>query len=295
MTRYTLLEPGGTPNHLDSFTGPLTNGTQFTVSTTVTLTGIWHYSFTGAQTLPTEVALYTTTGTLIFSDTSPSWSGVAGSGWVKYTASRSLSAGSYVAAAGNNAGGTTWYAITNAGWGPVTNGPLSCASDPNTFDTSGSFAFPATGYGANNIYLDVEVDDGSPSFTGTGTAAISLGVTETGIPEKTGTGTAAISLRASATGVPHKVGTGTAAISLTATTLTVSTKPSPGPMGWDLYSTLVLQSEYRRYYDSQPPIACPHDGVILKQGPGSDSNTLYCPMGNFYYPDDWDPDTMSGM
>jgi len=66
-------------------------------------------------------------------------------------------------------------------------------------------------------------------------------------------------------------------------------------MGWDLYSTLSLQVEYKRYYDSQPPVACPHDGTPLKQGPSADPQILFCPMGNFSYPEDWDPETMSGM
>lgn len=173
MTTYTLLEPGGPPDHLDTFTGALTNGTEFTLSSAATMTGIWVYSFSGAGTLPTHVGLFTSGGTLIFSDPSPTWSGAAGSGWVKYTTSRALGAGSYTVAAGNDSGGSTWYAITNSGWGPVTSGPLSCGSNPNTFDTSGSFAFPATAYGANNIWLDVEVSTGGTAHT----ATVSLTVT----------------------------------------------------------------------------------------------------------------------
>jgi hypothetical protein len=66
-------------------------------------------------------------------------------------------------------------------------------------------------------------------------------------------------------------------------------------MGWDLYATLVQQSELANYYKSQPPVACPHDGTPLKQGPPSEANVLYCPMGDFRYPDDWDQESMSGM
>jgi hypothetical protein len=68
-----------------------------------------------------------------------------------------------------------------------------------------------------------------------------------------------------------------------------------GVMGWDLFSTLQQQAQLQNYYDSQEPVACPNDGTPLKQGPSSDANTLYCPMGDFTYPDDWDVSTMSGM
>jgi hypothetical protein len=62
-----------------------------------------------------------------------------------------------------------------------------------------------------------------------------------------------------------------------------------------LYSTLAEQAQYVEYYKSVPPVACPTHGVPLKQGPGAAPGVLYCPDGDFYYPDDWDPQTMSGM
>lgn len=65
--------------------------------------------------------------------------------------------------------------------------------------------------------------------------------------------------------------------------------------GWDLYSTLVDAAASIDYYSSQPPVACPHDGEPLRQGPGTDGAVLYCPWGNFRYPEDWDPETMNGM
>lgn len=68
-----------------------------------------------------------------------------------------------------------------------------------------------------------------------------------------------------------------------------------GVTGWDLYSTLVQQSEYITYYKSIPPVACPNDGEPLRVGPSTAPGVLYCPNGDFYYPDDWDPETMGGM
>lgn len=64
--------------------------------------------------------------------------------------------------------------------------------------------------------------------------------------------------------------------------------------GNDLLSILREQAQYAREYASEPPVACPHDGTPLKQGPRRRPGVLFCPMGNFRYPDDWNPDTMSG-
>lgn len=66
-------------------------------------------------------------------------------------------------------------------------------------------------------------------------------------------------------------------------------------MGWDLLATLQEQAQYLDYYKTQLPVACPHDGTPLLEGPPSEPGILYCPMGNFRYPDDWDAETMSGM
>lgn len=70
---------------------------------------------------------------------------------------------------------------------------------------------------------------------------------------------------------------------------------SGGVIGWDLYSTLVEQAQYQAYYESIPPVACPRHGVPLKLGPTSAPGVLYCPDGDFRYPDDWDPQSMSGL
>jgi hypothetical protein len=47
------------------------------------------------------------------------------------------------------------------------------------------------------------------------------------------------------------------------------------------------QQAYDRYYASQPPVACPHDGTPLRNCPPGATDTLYCPDGDFYYPRDW--------
>jgi hypothetical protein len=65
--------------------------------------------------------------------------------------------------------------------------------------------------------------------------------------------------------------------------------------GWDLYATLQKNAQTAAYYAAVPPVACPNDGTPLKQGPPSQPGVLFCPMGDYEYPRDWNPDTQSGM
>lgn len=173
MTTYTLFGQPGTAGTVDSYTGPVNNGVKFSVSSDCTFTGIWYYSAAGCTALPSDVGLYNfDTSALIFSDSSPSWSGAAGSGWVKYTPStgHALTSGvNYMAAAGYNSNdGNEFYSITANYWTGtgVTNGPLTCVDSPDYFDVSGSFAEPTTAYGPYNIWVDVEVTTSS-SVSGT--------------------------------------------------------------------------------------------------------------------------------
>jgi hypothetical protein len=61
-----------------------TAGIEISVSVAGTLAGLWLYSPPGESltSLPTEIALYTVTGTTLVTSQTPSWSGAAGSGWV---------------------------------------------------------------------------------------------------------------------------------------------------------------------------------------------------------------------
>ena len=64
---------------------------------------------------------------------------------------------------------------------------------------------------------------------------------------------------------------------------------------WQLDNVLKERAEYAIYYRSQPPVACPNDGVPLLEGPPQAAAVLYCPMGDWQYPRDYDPDIHSGM
>ncbi len=68
-----------------------------------------------------------------------------------------------------------------------------------------------------------------------------------------------------------------------------------GTTGWDLYSTLVQQSEYISYYKSVPPVACPNDGEPLRQGPPQRPGILRCPSDGWEWPRDYDAESMAGL
>ena len=106
-------------------------------------------------------------------NTSPSWSGAAGSGWVSCAYSGvTLPAGDYKVAVFYG-GGSKWYQVTTSYWGSggpgasgITAGPLtapgpSAATSPGqgTYNP-GSWAYPQSyGSGGNgeNYWVDVEV------------------------------------------------------------------------------------------------------------------------------------------
>ena len=71
---------------------------------------------------------------------------------------------------------------------------------------------------------------------------------------------------------------------------------TPGKVtGWDLWATLQEQAQYQEYYKTTLPTACPRCGTPLLEGPPTEPGVLYCPHDFWKYPDDWDPETMSGL
>ena len=171
MTAYTLhsgatygLSSSGNPT-------PYAFGVQFSVSQSVELTGIWWYSGASSASLPTACALYNANtqaqipGTL---NNSPTWSGAAGSGWVKCTYSGpTLSAGTnYVAVV--ETGGAVYYDVngfwtSGGGSSGITNGPLSAPSSAGsvngqmTYLQSGTIGFPTNTVTGYDFGVDVEV------------------------------------------------------------------------------------------------------------------------------------------
>ena len=166
------------PGSISSDTASYTLATEFQLAESCTLDNIWFYSAIGASTLPSRCAIWSVSAQSVVSgtdNTSPSWSGAPGSGWVSCAYSGvTLPAGDYKAAVFNGAGaqwfqGTAAYWTTGPGANGITAGPLTApsataATSPGqgTYN-QGSWAYPQTSpAGAGeNYWTDVEVTPAS--------------------------------------------------------------------------------------------------------------------------------------
>jgi hypothetical protein len=163
------------PGAAASDTSGYTLGTEFELSASCTLDNIWFYSGSGVSVLPTRCAIWSVSSQSEVSgtdNTSPSWSGAAGSGWVACPYSGvTLPAGDYKVAVFYG-GGSEWYHVTTGYWATggtgangITDGPLtapsaSAAASPGqgTYN-SGSWAYPqsfASAGNGENYWIDVE-------------------------------------------------------------------------------------------------------------------------------------------
>lgn len=166
-----------------------TLGCEFTLSQACALNKIWFYSAAGYTQLPTECGIWNVGTQALVAGTdnsSPSWSGAAGSGWISVSYSGvTLPAGDYKVAVLNAAGTPSiWNTTTNTYWGAsvgvggITNGPISApdtthATSPgqDTYNLGAAFVYPLTyAAGANgaNYWVDAEVTPvvtGPPTYT----------------------------------------------------------------------------------------------------------------------------------
>jgi hypothetical protein len=161
---------------IDSDTTGYTLATEFTLSQSCTLDNIWFFSASGAGALPSQCAIWSGSSQSVVTGTdnsSPSWSGAAGSGWVACSYSGvTLPAGDYRVAVFYG-GGSEWYQTTVGYWASggigasgITAGPLtapgeSTAKSPGQSSyNKGSWAYPNT-YDSStpgeNYWVDVEV------------------------------------------------------------------------------------------------------------------------------------------
>ena len=164
------------PGHVSSDTAGYTLATEFRLSKSCSLDNIWFYSASGAAALPTRCAIWNTGSQSVVSgtdNTSPSWSGAAGTGWVSSSYSGvTLPAGTYKVAVFYGGGGQ-WYQGNSDYWGgggsgssgitagPVTAPGTSAATSPGqcTYN-AGSWAYPqsyASSGNGENYWVDVEV------------------------------------------------------------------------------------------------------------------------------------------
>lgn len=129
--------------------------TEIAIGGSVTVNKVWYYSPPGATQLATRVDVWSTTSqTQVLTNSSPSWSGAAGSGWISTTLAGTLPAGEYRVSVYNAAASpTTWGAKDAASgywdigvganginWGIISAPNLSNSSAAINFNTNANVA-----------------------------------------------------------------------------------------------------------------------------------------------------------
>lgn len=172
MTIYTLYNQV-TPSGVSYGSATGTFGTIFTLGKSASLTAIWYYSGPSEAALPTECGIWDVASQAIVAGTdnnAPSWSGAAGSGWVKcaYNGSVVLDtrADGYITTvqfSGNKGYNTVAFPFTS---GIITAPAADVYSVTNApYTLAGTFSFPSTSGGGLNWGADVEVTTAQPLYT----------------------------------------------------------------------------------------------------------------------------------
>lgn len=160
-------------NYSNDTANNFTLGMEFSLSQACTINNVWFYSPSGVTQLPTEIGVYQVSGTtLVASNSSPSWSGVAGSGWISAALTGSLSASTnYKAVVLNGAGSPAIWNGASAGFwstgyggggltaGPITAPDTSAATSPgqDTYNGGATIAYPNSNVGPYNYWVDIEL------------------------------------------------------------------------------------------------------------------------------------------
>lgn len=193
-----------------------TLGLEMALSQSCTLNDLWFYSPAGVTQLPTACGVFNTpAGTLVAGsvNSSPSWSGAAGSGWVSVSyGALTLPAGSYRPAVVNGAGTPAiWNAQAANVWaapgfganglgpfGPVRVPSNATAHTPGqaSFNAGAALTYPGTNVGPYNYGIDMQVTPlaapgGGPGIgTGRGNALPSVTISGTALPSAQSSATA---------------------------------------------------------------------------------------------------------
>lgn len=185
MTTTFRLWDGVTPTIGNVKPLDATLSTEFTLSEDQGVYGIWTYSAPAAVALPSACVIWSVSDQSKVNRTenlSPSWSGAAGSGWVRcaYDGTVVLTAGArYIVSVYHDAsaawrGNTGSYWTNGDGSSGITNGPISAFSESTS--TNGQCAI-ATGYEfpdldgqGQNFWTDIEVGDALVLTPGTANA-----------------------------------------------------------------------------------------------------------------------------
>jgi hypothetical protein len=204
--QITTTAPSGAtyrlwPSLPDNLTGVSSDVTgyilasEFSLTQASSLDKIWHYSPSGAASLPTRCALWNVSATTEVAGTdnsSPSWllpaggAASAGGGWVycNYSsAGVSLSASVNYKVSTYHASGSEWMSVTGAYWstGPgsagITNGIISAPDNAGGSPGQGSYqttwVYPGLTTGSENYWVDVEVTPAG-GIAHTATASLAL-------------------------------------------------------------------------------------------------------------------------
>lgn len=150
-----------------------TLGLEFLLAESCAINNIWFYSPATVTQLPTAVGVYRVSDqVLVASNTSPSWSGVAGSGWMHTPLTGNLAPGVlYKAVVFNGAGSPgIWNAAVPTYWstgfginglvsGPLTAPNDSTATSPGqeSYNLGTPITFPTTSAGPFRYGTDIEV------------------------------------------------------------------------------------------------------------------------------------------
>jgi Domain of unknown function (DUF4082) len=146
-------------------TGGGTLGLVFSSNVAATLVALRLYSASGQgiTATPVTIGLYTVSGSTLVHSETPSWSGAAGSGWIRAQFSsppRLTASTNYTAAIYEGSGSSVWFAYNSSGWGSsLASGPLSAtAASQSIYDTTTSgISYPTSTLSGWNWYLDVEI------------------------------------------------------------------------------------------------------------------------------------------
>lgn len=165
MTTYSFYSHSAAPSPAPTETQSGVagnNGMTFYSTVAGTINGIWQYSDSsfGTVTLPEEIYLYEkSTETLVASNTSPSWSGAAGSGWVyaAFSSPVSITANTvYMAAPGSLTTGSWFVDNETAGATALSNTPLFMEDDgQGWYQDSGAYGYPSSQLSGWSWYIDV--------------------------------------------------------------------------------------------------------------------------------------------
>jgi hypothetical protein len=290
-------------------------GTEITLSTACTLDKVWFYSPPGAGQLPTDAAIWDVASQTMVAGThqsSPSWSGAAGSGWVSVSYSGvTLASGGYKVSVFNGAASpqvfnatTAGYFTTGAGASGIISGPITCpnasgATSPGqcTYqDTTGSpsFIYPdlyVDGEG-QNYWLDWEVTpvSGTPhTATASLTVTPSLSAGRSRGQHRGAALTVAPSLHAGRSQGHVRTGALVVSPAFSAAVAGGAAAPATGSW-WGLDNVFKQSKQEFEAFISRPPMACPLDGEPLRNPPNTRAGsgmTLYCRFCGWQYPRDY--------